>query len=146
MRYAQHTARGFSLLEVIVAFAIAALALSTLSQIFGQGARNLALSRDYASAVSIADGLLAEYGETNDASVRKISETLELYRWQVQLQPYVDIPIEADTTGSKQKPPGSAAQLLRIDVDVEWERYGKTRVVSVSSLRLVDGERNARPL
>lgn len=52
--------RGFSLLEVVVAFAILALALGTLSQVFSSMAQRTALLQSYSRAVLLADAKLTE--------------------------------------------------------------------------------------
>ncbi len=138
--------RGFSLLEVVVAFAIAALALGVLGQIFGQGSRHLALTRDYAGAMTLADSLLAEYGNIKDPATRSFSESGARFRWRVGIQPYL---AEEET---ERNPPALAnaattrLNLMQIDILVEWDRYGKSRSVSVSSLRVVAAQEDASPL
>lgn len=137
--------RGFSLLEVVVAFAIAAIALSVLGQIFGQGARHLALSRDYADAMTLADSLLAEYGIVRDPATRSFSGSGDRFRWRVAIRPY---PAQEKT---EQNPPaldGAATtrlNLMQIDVAVEWGHTGKSRSISVSSLRIASTRENVSP-
>jgi general secretion pathway protein I len=138
--------RGFSLLEVVVAFAIAAIALGVLSRIFGQGARHLALSRDYADAMTLADSVLAEYGNIRDPATQSFSEVGDRFDWRVAIQPY----LVRDET--KLKPPAldhaatTRLKLMQINVVVKWDRYGKSRSVSVSSLRVVSAQEDASPL
>ena len=54
--------RGYTLVEVLVAFVIMAMALTVLLRIFSGGVRNVALSSDYAKAVLIAESRLATAG------------------------------------------------------------------------------------
>lgn len=54
--------RGFSLLEVLVAFAILSIALGVLLQIFATGMRNVGLSEEYSQAALYAESILAAYG------------------------------------------------------------------------------------
>ncbi len=58
---------GISLLEVLVAFAIMALSLGVLMQIFGSGARAALRSEDYTKAVLVAQSAL---------------ELFDLVRWE----------------------------------------------------------------
>jgi general secretion pathway protein I len=133
---------GFSLLEVIVAFAIAAVALGVLSQIFGQGARNMALAQDYDSALMLADSLLAEYGAGAGTHEASFSEQTDQFHWTVTLQPYS---AHEGATSLNPASTGDAAtlsQLMQIDVDVAWERNTKSRSINLSSLRLVSDSPN----
>ena len=138
--------RGFSLLEVVVAFAIAAIALGVLGRIFGQGARHLALTRDYADAMTLADSVLAEYGNIKDPATRSLSESGGRFQWRVAIQPYL---AQEET---ERKPPAldnaaiTRLHLMQIDVVVEWDRYGKSRSLSVSSLRVVAAQEDVSPL
>ena len=136
--------RGFSLLEVIVAFALAAIALGVLSQIFGQGARNMALAEDYDSALLLAESLLAEHGTLATSNETLISERTGQFQWTVSIQP-VSAPEETPQfTPAPDRDAATPAQLVRIDVDVAWERNQKSRSVNLSSLRLASAEDNDR--
>ena len=54
--------RGFSLLEVLVAFAILALSLGVLMQIFSRAMNTTALSGSYSLAVALAEAKLNSVG------------------------------------------------------------------------------------
>jgi general secretion pathway protein I len=54
--------RGFSLLEVLVAFIILALALGVLMRIFSGGLGNIGTAEHYSRAVAIAESELASIG------------------------------------------------------------------------------------
>jgi len=53
-------ARGFSLLEVIVAFSVLTLALGVGMALLSQSMLNVGVARDYVQAVALAESLLAE--------------------------------------------------------------------------------------
>jgi len=61
-RAPQHSAGGFTLLEVIVAVVIAALCLSALAQVFATGVRAAGTASDYTRATALAQSLLASAG------------------------------------------------------------------------------------
>ena len=52
---------GYSLLEVLVAFAILALAVGTILSLFATGLRNTAVASDYARALTLAESQLAYF-------------------------------------------------------------------------------------
>ena len=54
--------RGYTLVEVLVAFMILAMALTVLLRIFASGVRNVSVSSQYAQAVLIGESRLATAG------------------------------------------------------------------------------------
>ena len=108
MRRRRHHQDGFSLLEVVVAFAIAAMALAVLSRIFGQGARHLALAKDYTEAMVLSDSLLAEYGNMKDPATRSYADSTGRFRWVVAVRPY----LIADDPPIPDSPAASRSQLI----------------------------------
>ncbi len=121
---AQH---GYSLLEVLVAFAILALAVATILSLFATGLRNTAVAADYARALTMAESqlatLLAKEATQLEMGVTEGSE--EGLHWQSQVEPYEE--------------PASVVQptpLYRIDVRVDWGEGERQRSVALSTLRL----------
>jgi len=81
--------RGFSLLEVLVAFAILAIALGVIMRIFSTGLHNVTVGEDYTRAILLAQSKLASLGA--DESLQPGEQTGafdEGYRWRVTVQPY----------------------------------------------------------
>ena len=136
---------GFSLLEVIIAFAIAAIALGVLSQIFGQGTRNMVLSRDYDNAILLAESLLAEHSVNIETDDSLLSAANEKFEWEVSVQPYISREGIPHFFLTSEDDAATQSRLVQIDVVVDWERDGKHRSVSLSSLRLLAEYHNAPP-
>ena len=54
--------KGFSLLEILMAFAIMAVAITVVLRIFGSGVNNAMISEDHTLAVQMAESLMASAG------------------------------------------------------------------------------------
>lgn len=119
--------RGFTLLEVLVAFAILAVSLGGLMVAFSDGLRTTNRSVTISTATLQAQSLMEEVGRSIPVRPGQVTGVLEDgARWQVTVEPF-------DTGES-----GAAAVVrslfaYRVDVTVEWD-IGRT--VSLTSLRL----------
>ena len=87
--------RGFSLLEILVAFTILVLAMGILMQIFSRGVNNAGLADLYAKATILAESKLATVGIEAPLQDGNSTGQFELggsdrFQWQLQIGPYVD--------------------------------------------------------
>lgn len=103
--------RGFSLLEILVAFTLLALAMAVLMQLFSRGVNGAALAGRYARATMMAESKLVTIGVEEDThegeSQGKFDED---YRWQLSIKPYVDTGLQGAST-SLQSPPDLDTQM-----------------------------------
>lgn len=117
---------GFSLLELLVAFSILAIALTVLLNIFSSGVQTISVTEDYNQAVQIAESLMASTQlETPLKTAQHTGTTLDKYHWTVSIQPYTVI-TETNTTTNP-------ATLFKIKIIVEWER----RQIKLVNLKLI---------
>lgn len=126
--------QGFSLLEVLVAFSILAVALGVLLNIFGGGLRLAGVSDDTARAASFAQSLLAQAGvaeEWTEGETR--GDFDERFRWIVRVQPYEVMDEEIDIEDLP-------IQLYLVSVRVEWNDGGRPRSLALTTLRLAAKE------
>lgn len=125
-------ARGFTLIEVLVAFAILALALGVLLQVFSGGLNNARVSEAYTTASLLAESKLAALGaEEPLAEGQSAGRFDDRFRWRVDVRPYE----EAERSGPTEREewPVNAFQVV---VTVSWNEANEERSVSLSTLRL----------
>lgn len=124
----RHSAGGFSLLEILVAFSIMALALGVIMRVFSGSLNNVSTSQHYATAVLIAESKMASAGiELPLVEGETSGDTSAGYHWQVQIHR------EDDTSVATDMSPG--LDLYRVEVRVEWpsspDRKARIRLVSL---------------
>lgn len=124
--------KGFSLLEILVAFSVLAIALGVLMRVFGGAARAAGITEEYARAVVAAESLLADVGVGQPLIVgAREGQFGDEFRWILRVAPYPVPGME-----------GSALplRLYAVDVSVIWGEGegGEPREVTLSSLRLVN--------
>ncbi|HYC15533.1 MAG TPA: type II secretion system protein [Stellaceae bacterium] len=125
------SAHGFTLLEVLVAFSIAALMLVALLRAFGDGLASAAESESQATAVLLAESALDAAGAEplRDGAERQWSDGKFLIATAVRLYP-------ADASSAAPRAPYDIA------VTVRWREGGRERALALHSIRL--GAPNAR--
>jgi general secretion pathway protein I len=116
--------RGFTLLEVLVALTILAVAIVALMQLSSQGLRLLHLSDDYQQAVVVADRV-ARATDVVEEGAEAGQEGR--FRWERRLR-LVPVPEEL-TPGA-----GPQLRLYTLSVAVRW---GRDRTLELASLRTV---------
>ena len=125
----QASERGFTLIEILVAFVIVALALGALLQVFATGLRSSSAAENYTIATLLADSKLAGMGiveplEEGDQS----GEFDNGFRWATTVRAY--------ESGEPTLAPG-AIQAFEVSVTVRWGGAGRERSVSLVTLRLM---------
>jgi general secretion pathway protein I len=128
--------RGYTLIEVLVAFVIMALALTVLLRIFSGGVRNVAVSSDYAQAVLIAESRLATAG-IDDTLAPGETDGIEnaRFRWSRVVTDY--------EPAFDYRSAVKGLRAYRIEVSVTWPNGDRERRVAVSTIKLVhEGRRS----
>lgn len=126
---------GFTLLEVLVAFAILGVSLGVLLQTFATGLRNTALAEEYTLATLHAESILAAIGIEEPIQEGGLQgEINEQFSWRAFMSVYQDNE-ESESEEFNQGLPVTPYQVI---VEVFWEAgSGKTRSVVLETLRLI---------
>jgi general secretion pathway protein I len=125
-------AAGFTLIEIIVAFAVLAIGLGIAMQIATGAMRNARHAEERTEAALYAQSLLdaagigerLEEGETS-------GEFADRYRWTLSVAPFE---VEA-TTDSPLDPALSPVQLYRLELVVTWGRQPREQEARFVTLR-----------
>lgn len=125
--------RGFTLLEIIVAFGILALGLTLLLGTLSGASRQLRDAGDAGNAALVAQSLLASHAELLKQPLRLDGRAENgRYRWQLEVTPWQDPSLR----GRKEPVDAGAARLLHVQLDMDWGEGGPRQQLHVSSLRL----------
>ncbi|MCK4841550.1 MAG: type II secretion system protein [Methylococcales bacterium] len=118
--------KGFSLLEVLVAFGILAISLGILLKIFSSGVNTAIIAEEYTIASQIAESLMAKNGIEEPLAVGKISGTeVDKYHWRVTVE---NVPNPVDETNE---------QLVAVKVEVQWGNdESSQRKVELNTLKV----------
>jgi len=132
-RAGRAAARGFTLIEVVAAFAILALGLTLTMQIASGGMRQARQAADYTEAALLAQSLLDTAGVGERIKLGETRGEWEGgFRWTLNVAPFAG---EAGATPSAAQPLLAPVELVELDLQVTWERGGKTREARYLTLR-----------
>jgi general secretion pathway protein I len=132
--------RGFSLIEVLVAFVILALVATALFRLFSISLTNAAVSEEWSRALQVAESRLAM-----TAAAQPLKEATDRgtdldgrVQWESSVVPYVAADVDPDLDRASE---ALAMRLMRITVDVKYKGGdGRDRTFSLATVRM--GPRN----
>ena len=127
-------ARGFTLIEVIVAFVLLSLVLATGFEIFSTGLRRAGDLDGYSRAIVVAQSKLASVGLDQPLQAGALEGDSEDGRmhWVLEMQPVQDELL----AGQPQPGPGTY-MLYRVEARVDWAGPGdRRRTYSLATLAL----------
>jgi general secretion pathway protein I len=128
--------RGFSLLEVLVAFVILSLVATALFRLFSGALNNASAADDYSRAVLVAESVLAE-----TAAARPLRETTGQgtaddgrIEWTARVEPYAAPGVSPDVERASES---MTVRLYRVSVDVTFPSpAGGMRTLALATTRL----------
>lgn len=126
--------RGFTLLEVIVAFSLLAVTVTVILQLFSSNLRVLSTSEDYASAAVRAEAKMRDVLDGEDISEGTSSETTpDGYRVETTISKVYerrtrDLPFE----------------VLEISVKLTWKSLLAERSMALRTMKMVKKQKAGR--
>ncbi|WP_233496902.1 prepilin-type N-terminal cleavage/methylation domain-containing protein [Dyella sp. AtDHG13] len=121
--------RGFSLLEVIAAILLLAVAFAALLKVAGASLHLADHSGQISRADMWAQAKLDALGVTEPVAVGESAGDFgKDYRWHLRVRPWQD----------GDPPQGSPLSLYRVDLDVRWGSSRRPQVLHYTTLRAVD--------
>lgn len=135
-RSAKYLTQGFSLLEILVAFMLLAMAMGVLMQIFSRGVTGATLADRYARATMYAESKLAGIGIEEELKESALAGKFDDdFSWTLVVRPYQDpVPKDQSVVDFEKLMP---TQLYEIDLKVSFIADDhRERLVNLSTLRL----------
>lgn len=127
--------RGFTLLEVLIAFTIAAFALGALFKSVGTGLNSVEAAGRYEEAISRAKSHLAGIGRDVAATSGELQgDDGNGYHWRIRIQP-IGATRPPENSNMANSAPVRIA-LYAVTVGISWTDHGQRREVLLHSERL----------
>lgn len=121
------SSKGFTLLEILVALAILATAVTIIFQLFSASLRNIGVSEDVVSASVRAEAKMREVLSDEELSENSWTETTtDGYTFTVNI-------IEA----LQEKTDSLPVQVLQIDLAITWIKNAKERTLRLKTYKTV---------
>lgn len=126
--------RGYTLLEVIVAFALLAMALGLLLGILSGAARQVRWSGDAGRAALYAQSLMDQVGVGERIAPGERDGEFEQgrYRWRLRVAPWRD----AAARSTQQPVAIGGPELFEVTLGIEWGDAGPSQRLQLRSLRV----------
>lgn len=127
LRIVNSSAKGFTLLEVLVAVALLGIAITVVLQLFSADLRAIAVSEEYVSAAAKAEAKMREVQDNDTLAEGSTSETTnDGYRLDVSV-----------TSTLSERSDTLQVMLMDILVTVYWTKGVKQRSLSLRTMKLV---------
>lgn len=122
------SSKGFTLLEILVALAILATAVTIIFQLFSAGLRNIAVSEDVVSAAVRAEAKMREVLSNEELTENSWTETTtDGYTFAVNI-----------TEALQEKTDTLPVQVLQIDLAITWTKNSRERSLRLKTYKTVN--------
>lgn len=134
-RLPRNRGRGFTLLEVLLAFVVFALSFAVVLEILSGSMRSTARAREYTEVALIAQSVMDQVGLDIplEAGFSAQGETGP-YRWDLTIQPLQGA---RDTVNSVELAELTGVDLLEVHLTISWGTYPRERNNEFSTIKAV---------
>jgi general secretion pathway protein I len=135
--------RGFTLLELLLAFVVFALGFATVLEILSGSLRNTVRARHYSEAALTAQSLMDQVGLEMllESGYSDNGESGE-YEWELNISDYVD---SGENSHSVELAELTSIQLLQVDLEISWGKPPREQTRRFSTIRAVMANRDFQP-
>ncbi|MGO9379898.1 MAG: type II secretion system protein [Dissulfurispiraceae bacterium] len=120
--------RGFTLLEILVAFSLIGIVLVVVMQIFSAGLRSLSISDSYVNASARAEAVMRNILEDDDfPNVTMSGSTLDGYRFNAVI-----------AKGYEDRTQALNVDLYQVEVTLYWNDGVRERSMSLNTLKVME--------
>ena len=131
----RRTSRGFTLLEVMLAFVIFALSFATVLEIMAGSMRSVRRASDETEVALLAQSIMDLVGTEIPVEEGEYSDFgMDRYHWQLGIYPYEST---GEDEGTLELASLSGVELYRVELDIDWETGRKQRDEHFSTIRSV---------
>ena len=129
------SSRGFTLLELLLAFVVFALSFATVLEILSGSMRNTVRARHYTEVALTAQSIMDQVGlEIPLAAGITADGQSGDYHWSVQIYDYADT---GENPHSVQLSDLTGIKLLQVDLDVSWGEPPRGQSSQFGTIRAV---------
>jgi prepilin-type N-terminal cleavage/methylation domain-containing protein len=121
-------ARGFTLIEIMVALTVMGFAVVFLVQLFSSNLRTIGTSQDYMTALTRAESIMREIVE---------SDKLEEKSWRDLTDQGYQVEVTVSET-QKERTEQLPIKLLQIELVFSWERALRKKSMTFRTLKVVN--------
>ncbi len=125
---------GFTLLEVLLAFVIFALAFATVLEIVGGSVRSTIRAKDYSEAALTAQSIMELVGTEIPVIPGGYEGEFDGYRWAIDIYDYEPIDEDVRVLEIAQV---EATLIYQVDLYIEWGEGNRSREASFSTVRTI---------
>ena len=128
---------GFTLLEVLIASAIAAVGIVAVLELFSGSSRLAGNSSEQTLAIAVARSVIDQALWQSDLDDQTQSGSFERFRWTLSVEPYD--PVLGRGEDDEESEESEDYELKLIRVTVAWESFaGREKSIVLSSARIME--------
>ena len=131
----RRTSRGFTLLEVMLAFVVFALSFATVLEIMAGSMRSVRRARDDTQVALFAQSIMDLVGTEIPVEDGQYNGTgMDRYQWRLDIYLYE---VGDEDIRTQELAEMSGIELYRVDLDINWEAGRRQRDLRFSTIRSI---------